>query len=224
MPNFARHASATRKGSAHVSNIALQQKENAIEEFQSGVIGPKVWQYLFSQAGISVPFGWFSTVPSSESLKKVERSAEEMTILAVGCVNRFKIDGFFWGNLGISFKQNFLTNGFSPNQYLQKGFGVEDGIYVGNPNGISLGDHPEIQKTSLGPDSFVPFVGLQMIPEAVHRVLFDKFLNPNHVVRCHCVLKNTVLVGGGDKEIRIVQSGIHASRIALGSMRRVFIE
>ena len=223
MPNFGRHA--TKKGSVGVSNIVLQKKEDAIEEFKNGIIGPKTWNYLFLESGFSVPMGWASTVPSMESLKGVERSKGEMVILGINKINKFKIDGFFWGNLGVAFKHD-LSDNFSSNQYLQRGLGVEDGVYVGNPNGILLGDHLEIQKTSLQPDSFIPFMGLQMIPEAVHYILFDKFLNPNHMVRCHCALnlKKHVLVGGGDKAIRIVESGVPAKKIALGSMRRVYVE
>lgn len=223
MPNFGRHA--TRKGSSGISNIVLQKKEDAIDEFQSGVIGPKVWSYLFLESGFSVPTGWTSLIPSTESLKNIEHAKEEMVILGINKINRFKIDGFFWGNLGVAFKHD-LSENFSSGQYLQKGLGIEEGVYVGNPNGISLGDNLKTQKTSLGPNSFIPFMGLQMIPEAVHYILFDKFLNPNHMVRCHCALnlKKSVLVGGGDKAIRIIESGVSSKRIALGCMRRVFVE
>ena len=224
MPNFGRYSV---RGSKYVSNIMLQKKESAIYEFQNGIIGPKVWQYLFSKAGISIPVGWFSTIPSTESLERIERSEGEMVIICINKIERIKVNGFFWGNLGVSFnfKQNFSTstNGLSVNvnQYLQRGFGVENGVYVGNPSGIFLGN-VEAQKESLDHDS-IPLVGLQIVPEVVHYVLFGKFLNPNHFVRCHCFFKNNVFVGGGDKAIRIVDSGIHPTRIALGSMRRVYV-
>lgn len=224
MPKFTQHA--TKKGSNGISNVLLQQKEDAMNEFKSGVIGPKVWKYLLVHTGVSLPLGWESFLPSSESLQNVERSEGEMVILSLQKVGRSKLNGFFWGNLGITFKTDFSSNGFSLNQYLQMGMGVEEGVYVGNPSGFMLGEKPTLQKQAVldKGDSFVPFVGLQVIPEAVHRVLFDRFLNPNHVVRCNCPIKNSVLVGGGDSSIRIVDSGIPSSKIALGCMRRVFVE
>ena len=217
---------STRRGSRGVSNALLQQKNNAIAEFNEGVIGLQVWKYLFMCAGVSYPVGWESFFPSSESLRKVGRSKGEMVILSLQKIGSFKLNGLFWGNLGVTFKTDFSSNGFSLNQYLQMGMGIEEGVYIGNPSGVMLGEKAEVQKKAIldQGDAFIPFVGLQIIPEAVHRVLFDRFLNPNHVVRCNCPIKNNVLVGGGDSSIRIVDSGIHYSKVSLGCMKRVFIE
>ncbi|MFA7201511.1 MAG: hypothetical protein WC099_00680 [Candidatus Paceibacterota bacterium] len=201
----------------------LQLKKKAQLEFKEGIIGPHTWELLFLQAEISIPDNFLSTIPSTESLKNVKRSSEEMVLIGLNKVGSVQINGLFWEKLGVSFKNDLTSNDFDFNKFLQVGFCVEEGVYIAKPSGVSLGKKPLEQKQDLEEDSFVPFMGLQIIPEAVHKNLFDKFLNRNHMVRCNSVYKNTVLVGGGDHVIRLADTGIHPSRVSLGMAKRVYV-
>lgn len=215
----------SKMGSKHVQNAVKKFYDDAVLEFEDGIIGPKVWSFLFAAAGISTGPGWIlKNVPTTDLLKKIPKKEGEIVITTVKSVNNVSVNGLFWGKLEVPFQNNLPMNGISWRRYLQTGFAHERGVFIGNPSGIALGLNHDEQKTCLGENDFIPFLGLQIIPEAVHFLLRGEFLNKNHAVKCHSIIGKHVMVGGGDSSLKIYSEGIHPSRIALGKMRKVFIE
>ncbi len=217
----------SKMGSKNVQNAVKKTYEDALREFEDGIIGQDVWSFLFTAAGLPIPPGLVKkTLPHSQDLKGIKRENGEMIITTIGNIkNGISINGLFWGRLGVSFKNNFSIDGPSWRRYLQTGFAHEVGIFVGNPAGVGKGLDLTIHRgTLLGDDHFVPFSGLQVIPESVHYLLKGEFLNKNHVVLCNDVFRKNVMIGGGDSHLKMYDKGVCPHVVSLGKMRKVFID